>query len=171
MIVDAIGLSNAPTPRQRQAYWQAAGPHAQDGQPEQDAQPKDLASAKGVAPAKDLARAAPAAALPGRAATLPIAESALRHVLASLGSSGGSNDPAATALELLRSVEELLRAASPEGTSAQDLGAAAAQLVERQGLLARLSASTSNPVSQPGADAWSGSATGDADPAAVDTRL
>jgi hypothetical protein len=71
------------------------------------------------------------------------------------------------ALDLLRNVEALLRATAPAGISAEDLGAAAAQLVARQGLVARL-------VEPPAATAapWTdGDGSEDAGPASVDTRL
>jgi hypothetical protein len=79
-------------------------------------------------------QAAPSPTVPGTAAALPVAEAALRRALAA----GGNQDPHAFALDLLRSVEALLRATAPSGMSPDDIGAAAARLVERQGLLARL---------------------------------
>lgn len=104
--------------------------------------------------------------VPGTAAALPVAETALRQVLAGLGSSVDVEDAAAVALSLLRSVEALLRTSAPAGTSATELGAAAARLIERQGLLARL---TGESPASPGASAWS-TAQAPA-PTAVDTRL
>jgi hypothetical protein len=98
--------------------------------------------------------------IPGTAAALPVGEAALRQVLASQGA-GNSN---ATAVDLLRSVEALLRATAPTGLSSEDLGAAAARLVERQGLLARLS--TARPAGN-----WPTVSTEPEHPAAVDTRL
>lgn len=116
----------------------------------------------------------PQQSLPSTASALPVAETALRRALASQGPSGVEN-PTATALDLLRSVEALLRAAAPAGTSTEEIGAAAARLVERQGLLARLTDAGS--VAQPSAvtsnsgDVWTGSVADGAQPSAVDTRL
>jgi hypothetical protein len=108
---------------------------------------------------------APRAEVPGTAVALPVAEAALRQVLASQGSVRAPQDAASMALDLLRNVEALLRATAPAGVSAEDLGAAAAQLVARQGLLARL-------VEPPTAAPWTdGDGAEDPGPASVDTRL
>jgi hypothetical protein len=106
------------------------------------------------------ARAAPAPLIPGTAAALPVGEAALRQVLAAQGAGNST----ATAVDLLRSVEALLRATAPTGLSSEEFGAAAARLVERQGLLARLS------TPQP-AVSWPSGSTDPDHPAAVDTRL
>src|ERR1700710_141833 len=76
-------------------------------------------------------QAVPQQSIPSTSAALPLAETALRRVLASQGPSGVEN-PTATALDLLRSVEALLRASAPAGTPVEEIGAAAARLVERQ---------------------------------------
>lgn len=112
-------------------------------------------------------RHAPRQQVPGTAAALPVAETALRQVLAGLGSSVDAEDTAAVALSLLRSVEALLRTSAPAGTSATELGAAAARLIERQGLIARLSGQSGG---TPTPADWSTSPGAPA-PAAVDTRL
>ena len=110
---------------------------------------------------------APQTEVPGTAAALPVAESALRQVLASQGSPRGPDDAASMALDLLRSVEALLRATAPDGASSQDFGAAAARLVERQGLLARLTGAPGTP-----GGTWTEQAGDeDAGPASLDTRL
>jgi hypothetical protein len=107
--------------------------------------------------------AAPAPVVPGTAAALPVAEAALRQALAA----GANQDPHAFALDLLRSVEALLRATAPAGVSPDDIGAAAARLVERQGLLARLA------DAQPSGTWPTGASPEDLDraPTALDTRL
>jgi hypothetical protein len=105
--------------------------------------------------------AAPAPAVPGTAAALPVAEAALRRALAA----GSNQDPHAFALDLLRSVEALIRATAPAGLSPDDIGAAAARLVERQGLLARLG------DTQPSGTWPTGAGPDDLTPQAVDTRL
>jgi hypothetical protein len=106
-------------------------------------------------------QATPAATIPGTAAALPVAEAALRRALAA----GSNQDPHAFALDLLRSVEALLRATAPAGMSPDDIGAAAARLVERQGLLARLG--DTHPTGT-----WpTGAGPEDFTPQAVDTRL
>jgi hypothetical protein len=110
---------------------------------------------------------APRSEVPGTVAALPVAEAALRQVLAAQGSARAPQDAASMALDLLRNVEALLRASAPAGVSAEDLGAAAAQLVARQGLVARL-------VEAPSAVAgpWTDEARPeDAGPTSVDTRL
>jgi hypothetical protein len=103
---------------------------------------------------------APTPLVPGTAAALPVGETALRQVLAAHGA-----DPASSAQDLLRSVEALLRSTAPHGLSVEDLGAAAARLVERQGLLARLAAA------QPAGKWPAVQATEDLEPPAVDTLL
>jgi hypothetical protein len=126
-------------------------------------------------PQENRQEAVPQAAVPGTTAALPVAEAALRRVLASKGSDRASEDPAATALDLLRSVEALLRASAPIGTSTEDVGAAAARLVERQGLLARLAATPAQPAAPTAAlmtaDLWHGTAPDGVGPSTLDTRL
>jgi hypothetical protein len=116
--------------------------------------------------------AVPQQSIPSTASALPLAETALRRVLASQGPSGVEN-PTATALDLLRSVEALLQASAPAGTSPEEIGAAAARLVERQGLLARIGDAGTGVQSaaSPAGDAWSGATADDGRPSAVDTRL
>ncbi len=105
---------------------------------------------------------APAPVVPGTAAALPVAEAALRRALAA----GSNQDPHTFALDLLRSVEALIRATAPAGMSPDDIGAAAARLVERQGLLARLN------DTPPAGGTWpTGVGPEDLTPQAVDTRL
>jgi hypothetical protein len=118
-------------------------------------------SAKRPEPSKDLQQVAPAPVLPGTAGALPVAEAALRRALAA----GTNQDPHAFALDLLRSVEALIRATAPVGMSPDDIGAAAARLVERQGLLARLH------DTQPSGTWPTGVGPEDLTPNAVDTRL
>src|SRR4051812_41739653 len=118
--------------------------------------------------------AVPRQSIPSTAAALPLAETALRRVLASQGPSGVEN-PTATALDLLRSVEALLQASAPAGTPLEEIGAAAARLVERQGLLARLteagSGSQPSTGTQTGSDPWAGATAAGGTPREVDTRL
>lgn len=105
----------------------------------------------------------PAPAVPGTAA-VPVAEAALRRALAA----GSDQDPHAFALDLLRSVEALIQASAPVGTPPDDIGAAAARLVERQGLLARLN---ETPANQPTGTWPTGVGPEDLTPKAVDRRL
>lgn len=89
-----------------------------------------------VAPAQDAVR--PANELPRRvpsaASAVPVGESALSRVLAVRGQGAG----AVAASDLLRSVEAMLRAEAPPGMSSSELQAAAARLVDQQGLVGRL---------------------------------
>jgi hypothetical protein len=74
--------------------------------------------------------------VPPAAVALNVGQAALREVLAGGGTS--DEDRTATAIELLRNVEALLRSNAPNGISSADIGRAAARLVERQGLLEKL---------------------------------
>jgi hypothetical protein len=88
---------------------------------------------------------------------VPVAESALAHVLASRGPGSG----VAAASDLLRNVEAILRAEAPPGMPAAELASAAARLVEQQGLVGRLRSNPATPYDQAPPDV----------PQAVDTRL
>jgi hypothetical protein len=107
--------------------------------------------------------------VPPAAVALNVGETALRQVLASRSS--GDPDPAATAIELLRSVEALLRSTAPSGTPATELGTAASRLVERQGLLGRLaSGGTGQMPPASGTVEWADGPSAAGSPS-VDTRL
>lgn len=137
-----------------------------------DVDVRGAATRNGRQPAPVQQPVVPPQEVPATVAALPVAETALRQVLASRGRT--PDDPKAVALDLLRSVEALLRASAPEGTSSEEIGSAAAQLIQRQGLLTRLGAGTASDIDAggpPAADAWQAGRDAGAGAHTVDTRL
>jgi hypothetical protein len=158
MNVEAIGSATdgggplVPGPASVYATSPVRGPAASGaGSPDNDASSDGSRETTGPPPQ-----------VPPAAVAISVGETALRHVLAGQGSHGG--DTSATAVELLRSVEALLRSTAPSGISSTDIGSAAERLVERQGLVARLS-----PSAPP--NAWPADPPSKDESPSVDTRL
>lgn len=91
-----------------------------------------------VEPVSVVAR--PHAALAHDTEAVPVGEAALRAVLAAFDHHQTS--PSTAAADLLHTVEAILRSSAPPELGAADFAAAAAHLVEQQGLLTRLSSAS-----------------------------
>jgi hypothetical protein len=124
---------------------------------------------RGIAAVEPVSAAArPHAALAHDTEAVPVGEAALRAVLAAFDHDQAS--PSTAAADLLHSVEAILRSSAAPGLGTEDFSAAAAHLVEQQGLLTRLSSASPDGGAAKNETSWAPPAD-ESSPDTVDTLL